>query len=79
MNLWLFVFLAGILECISEHILLQINSAERAQSIFGNLDLDGNGQVTEDEFVKGCMEDRELVDTMSGERTDHEEVCDEED
>ena len=36
--------------------LFQTDAAERAHSIFSNLDLDGNGKITKEEFVKGCME-----------------------
>ena len=53
--------------------LFQTDAAERAHSIFSNLDLDGNGEITEEEFVKGCMEDKDLVDTISGDKPATEE------
>lgn len=64
--------------------LQKIDPAARAQDIFGNLDVDGDGEITEDEFIlgkiviiialllhggfEGCMEDRDLVDTLNGEK-----------
>ena len=47
---------------------LQSIATERAHSIFGNLDLDGDGEITEEEFVKGCMDDSDFVETLSGEK-----------
>ena len=58
---------------------LQVDSAERAQSIFSTLDLDGNGEITEDEFVKGCMEDEDMVYLLYGDKADTEEVYDDQD
>ena len=36
-------------------------AVERAESVFGSLDVNHDGDVTEEEFVKVCMEDREMV------------------
>ena len=36
-------------------------AVERAESVFGNLDINNDGDITEEEFVKGCMEDEEMV------------------
>ena len=36
---------------------LEMDAAvERAMAIFSTLDIDGDGDVTEDEFVRGCLE-----------------------
>ena len=40
-------------------------AVERAETIFGNLDINNDGDITEDEFVKGCMEDEEMVQLLS--------------
>lgn len=31
---------------------LKVNAGEKAAMIFGDLDIDGNGNVDEDEFIK---------------------------
>ena len=36
-------------------------AVERAETIFGNLDVNHDGDVSEDEFVKVCLEDKEMV------------------
>ena len=58
-------------------VFLQSIASERAHSIFGTLDLDGDGEITEEEFVKGCMEDSDFVETLSGDKNDSEEADDE--
>ena len=37
---------------ISHVITYQVNAGEKAAMIFGDLDIDGNGTVDEDEFIK---------------------------
>ena len=37
----------------------------RAKQIFRQLDVDGDGSLTCDEFVKGCMKDEEMVMMLS--------------
>ena len=42
---------------------------QRAQELFEALDVDGDGTVTEDEFVNGCLKDEVfvmLLDKFSG-------------
>ena len=39
----------------------QDSAADRARKIFGELDVDGDGELTTEEFVRGCMDDPELV------------------
>ena len=36
-------------------------AAERVDHLFGKMDLDGNGEISEEEFIKRCMEDEYLV------------------
>ena len=36
-------------------------AVERAMKIFATLDIDNDGDVTEEEFVQGCLKDEELV------------------
>eukprot|EP00092_Neocalanus_flemingeri_P100774 GFUD01128752.1.p1 GENE.GFUD01128752.1~~GFUD01128752.1.p1 ORF type:complete len:192 (-),score=64.22 GFUD01128752.1:149-682(-) len=40
-------------------------AVERAENIFGSLDANNDGDITEHEFVKGCMEDEEMVLMLS--------------
>ena len=39
-------------------------AVERAETIFGNLDVNHDGDVSEDEFVKVCLEDKEMVNLL---------------
>ena len=43
---------------------------ERAKKIFGKLDFDGNGELEELEFVRGCMDDQELIKLLTGDADD---------
>ena len=43
------------------HTLDQEAAVERAMKIFATLDIDNDGDVTEEEFVQGCLKDEELV------------------
>ena len=45
---------------------LQENASERARKIFGELDVNGDGELDCEEFVKGCMEDKDLLQTLNG-------------
>lgn len=38
---------------------------ERAKSIFARMDENGDGKLTEDEFLKGCLQDEELSKMLS--------------
>lgn len=40
-------------------------STERAKRIFSELDINGDGELTCDEFVRGCMHDAELVNMLT--------------
>ena len=46
--------------------LFQENASERARKIFAELDINGDGTLDADEFVKGCMEDKDLLQTLNG-------------
>ena len=48
----------------------QDNASDRANRIFGNLDVNCDGEVSEQEFIKGCMLDEDLVETLRGENDD---------
>ena len=37
----------------------------RAKNIFKKIDLDGDGFVTKDEFMKGCLQDDELLNILA--------------
>ena len=39
-------------------------ATKRVHLIFGNFDLDGNGEISEEEFIKRCMEDEYLVQCL---------------
>ena len=56
---------------------LQLNAGEKAAMIFGDLDIDGNGTVDEDEFIRGCLKDNDFVMLLNSGGIDPEE--DEED
>ena len=51
---------------------MQDTATDHASIVFTNLDIDGDGALTEEEFVKGCLEDEDLVDTLS--KAEHEAV-----
>ena len=38
---------------------------QRANRIFSELDINGDGEVTKEEFVRGCMQDKDLVRMLS--------------
>ena len=37
---------------------------DRAKQIFDELDIDGDGTLTCDEFINGCMKDEEMVEML---------------
>ena len=49
----------------------------RAKQIFRELDVNGDGSITCDEFVKGCMKDEEMVMMLSPEVDEETEDLDE--
>ena len=51
-------------------------AVERADSVFGKLDVNGDGVLNEEEFVMGCMADERLaslLNTGSTQQTEEEE------
>ena len=38
---------------------------DRAKSIFARMDENGDGKLTEEEFLKGCLQDEELSKMLS--------------
>ena len=40
------------------------SAQERAEKIFEQLDIDGDGELTEEEFIRGCLIDDDLVDLI---------------
>ena len=53
---YLFVCLAGYQHCLQCSIC----------SIFGKLDINGDGELDEVEFIGGCLDDSELVRLLNG-------------
>ena len=49
----------------SSIILLQETATERAIKSFKLLDVNGDGELNEDEFVEGCMRDKTLSDLLN--------------
>lgn len=41
------------------------NPKDRAKTIFGKMDVNGDGQLTLDEFLKGCLQDEELSQMLA--------------
>jgi Ca2+-binding EF-hand superfamily protein len=39
----------------------QAEATQRVKFIFGLLDTDGDEEISEEEFIRGCLEDQELV------------------
>ena len=42
---------------------------DRAKQIFDELDIDGDGTLTCDEFVNGCMKDGDMVEMLKRQET----------
>ena len=65
-----------LLSIICALISKQDSAGERAQKIFRELDINGDGELDEDEFVKGCLDDGDLMRLLNAgglERTGSEE------
>ena len=45
-------------------------AVDRAMKIFATLDINNDGDVTEDEFVRGCLEDEDLVKALGDKSSD---------
>jgi hypothetical protein len=46
----------------------------RAQAIFSELDIDGDGTLSCDEFVRGCMKDKQMVSMLNRDGKTEEEI-----
>ena len=38
---------------------------ERAGAIFRKIDINGDGELSENEFIKGCSDDKEMMDLLN--------------
>ena len=47
------------------HCFIQETAAERATRTFSLLDVNGDGELNEDEFVEGCLRDKSLADLLN--------------
>ena len=45
-------------------------AVERAEVVFGNLDINGDGDITEEEFVQGCLKDEDMVRMLQDSQCD---------
>ena len=43
---------------------LQDEATEKAEFVFGLIDDEPDGEITEEEFIKSCLEDQDLVRTI---------------
>ena len=50
---------------MNKSLSFQDAAAERANKIFRELDINGDGELDEDEFVKGCMDDTDLMSMLN--------------
>ena len=37
----------------------------RAAQLFKKIDINGDGELTENEFIKGCSDDKEMMDLLN--------------
>ena len=37
----------------------------RAKTLFQKIDINGDGELTENEFIKGCSDDQEMMDLLN--------------
>jgi len=47
------------------HILQQETPEERAEAIFEKMDIDSDGKITKEEFIKTCIHDKNLLGMLS--------------
>jgi len=40
-------------------------AVDRAETLFGNLDINGDGDITEDEFVSACIKDEDMLKILN--------------
>jgi len=51
-------------------------ASERAEKIFGVLDVNSDGELNEDEFIRGCLDDDDLVTLLNAGGCDPDEEYD---
>ena len=47
---------------------MTVSGGRRAAKIFGGLDVDDNGELDENEFVRGCLDDTEFLRVLNGDQ-----------
>lgn len=47
---------------------MAVSGGRRAAKIFGRLDVDDNGELDENEFVRGCLDDTEFLRLLTGDQ-----------
>ena len=50
---------------IFNYFLCQDTAIERATAVFEKLDVNGDGELNEDEFVGGCLKDESLANLLN--------------
>ena len=51
-------------------------ASERAEKIFSVLDVNSDGDLSEDEFIRGCLDDDDLVNLLNAGGCDPDEEYD---
>ena len=51
-------------------------ASERAEKIFSVLDINSDGELNEDEFIRGCLDDDDLVNLLNAGGCDPDEEYD---
>ena len=55
------------------------NAKERAEKIFEQLDIDGDGELTVEEFCRGCLIDEDLVKLLDCQKGESGQVVEDDD
>ncbi|XP_023344488.1 neuronal calcium sensor 2-like [Eurytemora carolleeae] len=64
----------------SETGLSRVECVEKARDLFNYLDSDGNNELTEDEFVDGCLADETILERLlRGSKTSEDDDDDDDD
>ena len=53
------------LDCFIIPDMVKDTATEHAKAVFNTLDIDGDGELTEEEFVKGSLKDLEKAEPLS--------------
>ena len=57
----------------------KVIAKERGEKIFEQLDIDGDGELTEEEFIKGCLIDDDLVELIDCRKGVRDQMVEEDD